>query len=520
MERAEISNLLGKYPQYQEVLFMRGFLITNDRNIKKDGYPFYENWGEYCFSTYRVLVHKRLKCFINENVCLIGHAYNPFQDEIDENKIVEKIVKQNTFREKLDYIDELTGIFTIAIVEKGALHLIGDCSGMQSCYYGVVKGKVYISTHTQLIGDICSLFENDYTKKMKAYKHWKKYGLFLPGDITQFDEIKRLVPNTYVFFENNEWKIKRFYPTKAIAMVGEENYENRIEEIAVVMKNTMRLIGEKWKNPAISMTGGMDSKGTVAAANGNYDKFTYYSYVSMDGDKIDADAAHKIAEVIGVTHNIYEISREDSDFEDIDVLRAIFEHNYGELGKLNDNDVRKRCYFLNTDKFDVEIKSWVSEVARANYYKKFGKKKMPQKLSNRQMSSMYKFFTTDRKLLRRTDRIFGEYKEKVDFENIFNIDASDMYLWEFRYGSWGGNVITTNHRISYDITIPYNNRKLLELFLSTPLKYRIEDKPHFDVIKMMEPKIDELGITITNWNETKKRMYLEKLYFNLNSLLP
>lgn len=45
-----------------------------------------------------------------------------------------------------------------------------------------------------------------------------------------------------------------------------------------------------------------------------------------------------------------------------------------------------------------------------------------------------------------------------------------MYLWEFRYGSWGGLVITSEHRVSYDITIPYNNRLLMELFLKLPLE--------------------------------------------------
>lgn len=36
----------------------------------------------------------------------------------------------------------------------------------------------------------------------------------------------------------------------------------------------------------------------------------------------------------------------------------------------------------------------------------------------------------------------------------------------------------------------------------------------------MNPTIDEVGITVTNYNETKKRMYLEKIYYNLNNLLP
>lgn len=63
--------------------------------------------------------------------------------------------------------------------------------------------------------------------------------------------------------------------------------------------------------------------------------------------------------------------------------------------------------------------------------------------------------------------------------------------------------ITSEHRVSYDITIPYNNRRIMELFLRLPLEKRIADIPHEDIIRKMNPEIDALGITITNYNETK-----------------
>lgn len=95
-----------------------------------------------------------------------------------------------------------------------------------------------------------------------------------------------------------------------------------------------------------------------------------------------------------------------------------------------------------------------------------------------------------------------------------------MYLWEFRYGGWGGLTITSEHRVSYDITIPYNNRRIMELFLRLPLEKRIADIPHEDIIRKMNPEIDALGITITNYNETKMRMRFERAYYLLHSLFP
>lgn len=63
---------------------------------------------------------------------------------------------------------------------------------------------------------------------------------------------------------------------------------------------------------------------------------------------------------------------------------------------------------------------------------------MPTQLSPRQMTSMYKFFTYNRTDANATDKIFRQYIEKTAFHSIYNLDSSDMYLWEFRYGGWGG----------------------------------------------------------------------------------
>ena len=144
---------------------------------------------------------------------------------------------------------------------------------------------------------------------------------------------------------------------------------------------------------------------------------------------------------------------------------------------------------------------------------------MPKHLSPRNMTAMYKVFTTQRKLAKETDKIFGNFIEKTNFHSLPNgYDESDMYLWEFRYSAWGGMVITSEHSYSDEIFIPFNNRKLLDLMLKAPLEKRISDEFHDDLIKMANCKIYETGITVTNWNETKTRMRIERIYFLLSSL--
>lgn len=524
----EMIELLKQYTKYKNDIFKRGFLITNDTNINKQQYPFYDNWDVKEVQDYIFYIQEKQNLYIYEegekSFFLIGHAYNPFTMEIDEISILEKI-SNNYFKSRSDYFDsinELTGLFIIGVIENREIEIIVDCAGMQGAYYGLINNKVFISSHMQMIGDLCDLKFDPYIEELISYKFYKLYGPFLPGDLSSYKQVKRLVPNIVVNFRKNKFVVDRFFPDKELKICkSNTEYEQIIKEISQILHNNMQLISKKWKKPSISMTGGMDSKVTLACTNGLYDKFKYFSYISMQGEAIDANAAHKIANYLGINHKIYNIPNENSQFEDLKIIAKIINHSFGNIGKLNENDMRKRVYFRDTDEFDVEVKSWVSEIGRANYYKKFGKKRMPQNLSARNLTTMYKFFVNNRSLVKKTDEVFEEYRNKYKFgQNFNNYDESDMFLWEIRYGSWGGLVLTGEQRYSYDITVPYNNRKLMELLLSIPLEKRIKDKAHEDIIKLMNIKVDEPGITVVNHNETKKRMYFEKLYFNINSSLP
>ena len=73
--------------------------------------------------------------------------------------------------------------------------------------------------------------------------------------------------------------------------------------------------------------------------------------------------------------------------------------------------------------------------------------------------------------MRETDKVFKEYLDKY-FEQAKKdaIEWQEQFFWEYRVPSWNGLVITGEHRYSFDITIPYNNRKLLAILLSAPLE--------------------------------------------------
>ncbi len=521
-----LKNILDNKPNIQKHLFEKGFLITNAEVSDVDNYPFYGNWEKRVIGDYNFWTYHSAKLytydFDGKTIFLIGHAYNPFTMDYDETTILSNIAKKHNTNEYFDLIDELTGIFIMGVVDGSKIEFLLDASGQQYGCYGTIEGKQFISSHMRLIGDICNLETSDYVKRLVNYR-WYHFmmGNYMPGDISCFKEIKRIIPNTYITLENGLFSVTRFYPSKEIEMCqNDEEYMQVINDAAQIMKNSMALIPMKWKKPAISLTGGVDSNTTFAAANGNYDKYETFSYVSMYRESVDAEKAKEISERFNVPHKIYEIPESTEQIADFDIYKAVFDYNQGGIGASKDSDARKKITLIQNDICDVEVKSWISETIRAYAYKYFGRKKFPKNLSARNYTSLYKIFFMNRKLVWETDKYFEEYFKNTQLkEHLYNYDESDFFVWELMHGGKCGLNIGVM-KSCFDITIPYNNRKLLDLLLRVPLAHRISDKHHMDLKKVMNEELFDMNIRVVNLNETDTRKKLINIYYTINSILP
>jgi hypothetical protein len=138
----------------------------------------------------------------------------------------------------------------------------------------------------------------------------------------------------------------------------------------------------------------------------------------------------------------------------------------------------------------------------------------------RHYSALYKMFFFRRNLLYKTDKAFDKYiKDTKIKQHLFNYDESDLFVWEMMHGGKCATNIGTM-RFCFDITIPYNNRKLLDLLLRVPLEYRISDKHHMDLKRVMNKELYDMNIRVINLNETNTRKKIANIYYTINSILP
>lgn len=524
--QVELKSMLDNKPQYQKHLFQKGFLITDAEITNMTLYPFYGNWTVEKLSRYYFVINKEVPFFYSEDkeciLYIIGHAYNPFDMEYDEKAILEKLIKLHD-TDFWRYESELTGIYVMGKITKdGIIYHWSDCSGMRISYYGLIDGRYYITSHANIVAYLCDLPEDRYITNLKKSRYFHLFGNILPGDLSAYSELKRTVPN---HFYNNDGIVKRFFPIEPLKECEtEDDYQEVLSESARMLKNTMILCSKKWegKNIAISVTGGKDSGETLASANGNYEKFQYFSYISKPEEALDANAAEIICKKLDLKHRIINIPDNNSLVDEFDLLNEIVYCNGGNIGYIKPNEIRKRSVLINDNKIDLEVKSWVNEITRAYWYKKYAKTHFPQKPTGRYLATLYKVFVENRLLFVKTSKVFDDYIRKYMTDADIKLigDWTTLWSWEFGFSAGEGQSLFAEHILSYDITIPFNNRQLVYLMLRPKLQDRIADRLQGDIIKVNNPEQDALHIRVVNAAHTRKRALMERLYLFINTHLP
>ena len=528
---SEMKALLEQHPEYREKLYCRGFLLTNSLEIDCTTYPFYNNCNETVLSgDYRLFVHKDTTAWFHTDgeisLFLVGHAYDPFAMLSEESVILRKLAAAIRIGEEAFWEAEsdLTGIFILGYVREGRIVYTTDCTGMQLVYHGVIGNSLCVTSHSKLAADLWGMKRDPYIDRLVRSRFYRYFGTVLPGDRSPYLELIRLQSNHAGYYEVGQQApvAKRYYPTRDIRVADTEDaYKQIICELGDILSRSMTLISKKWegKKVAISVTGGNDSKTTLACANGSYEHFGYFSYISDDAESVDAYAAQEICRQLKLPHVIHEIHREDAVFADIEVFRKILECNAGCIGKNNTNDVRKRLALCHDRSFDIEVKSWVNEIGRARYHKRYNKVKFPEKLTASYCRTLYKIIFSPR-LIHDTDKVFREYLDRYYFGDVFDkIPWTDLYYWEYVWGSGEGLFLTAEHKVSYDITIPFNNRRYLEKMLTTPLRKRIDDCIPRDIIADRNRQLAECGISVKDVGYTDSRTVLERGYLEIFSRL-
>ncbi len=516
----EIKNRLDSEEKYRERLFCRSYLITNAKIDFHNQYPFYDIWNTYKIGDFSIFVHPLTNCFVksskNEHMVLIGHAYNPFTKDINENDIIEKLfVSYNkNYSTFLDMVDELTGVFVLFIFKENEVLALQDCGGQKMLYFGIIENNIVFSSVPQLVGDIFKLKVDPNIVRLLNSKGYYRGSGFLPGNKSPYKELKRLGPNTLVKYRDSNFEIERFFPRRNNKPIINENEKNNaIKKMQEVFSTNIDLTMKKWQRVGLSLTGGVDSKTTFANAKKWYGKFHCFSFISKESEREDAYAARELCRKVNINHSIYLIPDDESEIDDYDFLQKIIEHSTSYLCKLHANEKRKYIFLERLNDFDVEIKSDISEIGRAYTNRKYYKVKMPNKLTPRHLTIGQARYFFEPWAMKYSDNAYRQFMNETNLlGDLFGYSMHDLSYWEVRMGAWASTSFASQEYF-HEITIPYNNRKLMTMFLQFPYEDRACDLPHMRLMRSGNSIIADSDNSVKDSYFGNKRMMIETLYY-------
>lgn len=207
-----------------------------------------------------------------------------------------------------DFAKYIEGMFSIALFNKKEqkLRLYRDHSGQKPLYFSEFNKQIYFAS------EIKGLFALGVSKEI--YKRAVNFFLhlgYLPGDMTIFKRVKKLMPGEVLTFDLLN---KRTQIDKLNKYEGEKKMFNFIDLSDEIFKLTEFHLQSK-TSISINLSGGLDSSSLAWAAKKHQSsKISSMTTIFKDApDSFNEEAllAKKLASKLEIEHQILEISKND-----------------------------------------------------------------------------------------------------------------------------------------------------------------------------------------------------------------
>lgn len=295
----------------------------------------------------------------------------------------------------------------------------------------------------------------------------------MPGLATEYEGVEIITPNQ--IFAMRSKTMMRFYPDRDLP---ERSPKELAVEIAPLL--TRQLVHIAGKQPVhLSLSGGMDTRLTLAASKPISREIKYFTYYTAQGILArDREISETLAARLGLQHQIFPSSSKMAPS-----IKSLIEKYEGRLRRSS-----IEYQIASNTEATLHIRSSTLELARGYYLRNpanHNNRFTPHKLSRLFRRGMAQEF----------EPFFEEFIAKTSFESgrFHNFHFSDLFYWEHYLAAYYGTVIRAG-RPYFETYMIYNCRKILELFLSCSLENRKNAAVIWELYDILWPEVLETEI--------------------------
>ena len=474
---------------YDYGLYCRGFVLSDEKIASpKPDWKYFEFSAASGKILYVWHDAKNTVSYHRENshwCFMLGMAMDTLDWHMNLDFICEKCAKlldksRNDFYE---YTDNLNGRFAIVFGDDEEITVMNDATATRSVYYHTEK--CLIASHYGIIAEITGAKAHPYMEKYDAIE---KKPWFLPGDITPFENVMILTANHEYNLVN--MKLRRFYPRN-----NHKHYS--IKEILSVMpehlKMQMKTLAE-YHTPIIAVTGGNDSRVTMAASREVRNKATYFTFANKESEAkaryqqsrlVDLNYARQVCDLYGLDFRPLEI-KPPVPQEMLEIMKRNHYHSH------IPSTVPE---YINELPRGIHVQSSLVEIVRDLTYV-YEKPAKNTKHTHQEIMAGWMMYWSRRKEVK--EYVDG-YWDRNQWDDIYDYERVRLFYWEHRMSTWIGASVLLENDWAFDTYLLLNCRRLLEMGFCLPKYARDKNLITKYTVKALWP---ELLFRIENSEDT------------------
>lgn len=448
-------------------LYPSGFIFTEESVSEIPQYYEHISILEKYKFYYDSCMNPVLCNYDNKFIIIHGHfVHVGLERNIDNKELPEVLLKtySDDYEEFLSIIDFIGGRFVIIIGDENNTEVFQDATGARSTYY--MMNKDVIASHLCLISDNFNCIDNYLSSVVPPLQN-----SFMT---TKYENVRSLVPNFKLHIQSKN--VERFFPR------GQNRYlefteKERIDMVEVLWKKQLSFYINEYDNVLLSLTGGNDSRVSLAMVNELKEKLLFFTYspsstsynpenkshLILDKDRIIVE---KILQDIKLNHQFihYDESLEENILSG-DMLNILNKNTTQEHSRILLGYYEK---FFPQENL-LHIRGNLLEIGRA-YFITARKTNNPIEVYNTFHFGIKKYINENIEM--DIDFYINDQLDKMGYNNeLYDYHVLDLFYWENRTGRWHAEVLNETD-YAFETMLPFNMRTIIELSLSFGLSKR------------------------------------------------